>query len=161
MGDDFKRGIQRLSNDPISEPPPGVLRNEVLQNLQGLLQIYSSSLTHFGLPMPTSWNTHISVDDLISQELQYDTSVEDNSYNSYQLSLNTCQKKGPRHNIKCPCIHNSKTIFPVRSWRHRENIYVQLFDIKSSKSRKNCNCSCLIWNCSNITSWRCNCSFTV
>ncbi|CAN1142589.1 ATP-dependent DNA helicase PIF4 [Linum perenne] len=71
MADDFKRRIQRLSNNPVSEPPPELLRDEVLQNLQGLLQNYSSSLSHFGLPLPTIWDTHLQTDDLISQQLQF------------------------------------------------------------------------------------------
>ncbi|CAN1831048.1 ATP-dependent DNA helicase PIF1 [Linum perenne] len=92
MADDFKRRIQRLSNNPVSEPPPELLRDEVLQNLQGLLQNYSSSLSHFGLPLPTIWDTHLQTDDLISQQLQYDASHEDNLYNSYRVSLNSCQQ---------------------------------------------------------------------
>ncbi|CAN1167447.1 ATP-dependent DNA helicase PIF1 [Linum perenne] len=92
MADDFKRSRQRLSNDPLLEPPPEILRNEVLQHLQELLQNYSSSLSHFGLPLPTVWNTHSNTDDLISQQLQYDTSNEANLYISYHAKLNSCQK---------------------------------------------------------------------
>ncbi|CAN1326879.1 hypothetical protein LINPERPRIM_LOCUS33974 [Linum perenne] len=91
MADDFKRRMQRLSNDPLEEPPTELLRNEVLQNLQTLLQNYSSSLSHFGLPMPTCWTPQPETDDLISQELQYDTTNEGMLYDTYKSSLNTCQ----------------------------------------------------------------------
>ncbi|CAN1831049.1 ATP-dependent DNA helicase PIF1 [Linum perenne] len=45
-----------------------------------------------GLPLPTIWDTHLQTDDLISQQLQYDASHEDNLYNSYRVSLNSCQQ---------------------------------------------------------------------
>ncbi|CAN1326876.1 ATP-dependent DNA helicase PIF1 [Linum perenne] len=77
--------------DPLEEPPTELLRNEVLQNLQTLLQNYSSSLSHFGLPMPTCWTPQPETDDLISQELQYDTTNEGMLYDTYKSSLNTCQ----------------------------------------------------------------------
>ncbi|CAN1162780.1 ATP-dependent DNA helicase PIF1 [Linum perenne] len=92
MADDFNHRMQNRSDDPYLEPSPVLLRNEVLQNLQALLQNYSSSLAHYGLPMPTHWTSQLATDDLISQQLQYDTSVEARLYNSYEVLLNTCQR---------------------------------------------------------------------
>ncbi|CAN1174081.1 ATP-dependent DNA helicase PIF1 [Linum perenne] len=91
MADDFRHRMQRLSNDPLEEPPTQLLRNEVLQSLQTLLQNYSSSLSHFGLPMPTCWTSQPGIEDLVSQQLQYDTVNEGRLYDNYRSSLNSCQ----------------------------------------------------------------------
>ncbi|CAN1257711.1 ATP-dependent DNA helicase PIF1 [Linum perenne] len=91
MADDFRHRMQRLSNDPLEEPPAQLLRNEVLQSLQTLLQNYSSSLSHFGLPMPTCWTSQPGIEDLVSQQLQYDTVNEGRLYDNYRSSFNSCQ----------------------------------------------------------------------
>ncbi|CAN1256874.1 ATP-dependent DNA helicase PIF1 [Linum perenne] len=88
-----------------------LLRNEVLQNLQALLQNYSSSLAHYGLPMPTHWTSQLATDDLISQQLQYDTSVEARLYNSYEVLLNTCQRTAHDAVVSALSSSNGKLFF--------------------------------------------------
>ncbi|CAN1242012.1 ATP-dependent DNA helicase PIF1 [Linum perenne] len=79
MADDFKRRLQRLTDNPVQDPLPANLRNEVLHSLQSLLQNYSSSLSHFNLPLPTC------------MQLQYDIAHEAESYTQTRASLNNCQ----------------------------------------------------------------------
>ncbi|CAN1746372.1 ATP-dependent DNA helicase PIF1 [Linum perenne] len=112
MADDFNHRMQNRSDDPYLEPSPVLLRNEVLQNLQALLQNYSSSLAHYGLPMPTHWTSQLATDDLISQQLQYDTSVEARLYNSYEVLLNTCQRTAHDAVVSALSSSNGKLFFP-------------------------------------------------
>ncbi|CAN0839973.1 ATP-dependent DNA helicase PIF1 [Linum grandiflorum] len=51
-----------------------------------------SSLEHFNLPLPRTFFADIPQDDLISQQLQYDTTREHLAYNSTLASLNHYQK---------------------------------------------------------------------
>ncbi|CAN1256871.1 ATP-dependent DNA helicase PIF1 [Linum perenne] len=111
MADDFNHRMQNRSDDPYLEPSPVLLRNEVLQNLQALLQNYSSSLAHYGLPMPTHWTSQLATDDLISQQLQYDTSVEARLYNSYEVLLNTCQRTAHDAVVSALSSSNGKLFF--------------------------------------------------
>ncbi|CAN1121376.1 Galactoside 2-alpha-L-fucosyltransferase [Linum perenne] len=111
MADDFNHRMQNRSDDPHLEPSPVLLRNEVLQNLQALLQNYSSSLAHYGLPMPTHWTSQLATDDLISQQLQYDTSVEARLYNSYEVLLNTCQRTAHDAVVSALSSSNGKLFF--------------------------------------------------
>ncbi|CAN1242017.1 ATP-dependent DNA helicase PIF1 [Linum perenne] len=91
MADDFKRRLQRLTDNPVQDPLPANLRNEVLHSLQSLLQNYSSSLSHFNLPLPTCMPEADQQDDLVSQQLQYDIAHEAESYTQTRASLNNCQ----------------------------------------------------------------------
>ncbi|CAN0839975.1 hypothetical protein LINGRAHAP2_LOCUS2707 [Linum grandiflorum] len=92
MADDFRYRLRNLSEEPALDPLPETLRNQVLQSLQSLLHNYSSSLEHFNLPLPRTFFADIPQDDLISQQLQYDTTREHLAYNSTLASLNHYQK---------------------------------------------------------------------
>ncbi|CAN1135599.1 ATP-dependent DNA helicase PIF1 [Linum perenne] len=92
MADDFNRRLQRLSDNPVQDPLPEMLRNQVLQGLQTLLQTYSSSLSQFNLPLPTSISPVNEVDDLISQQLNYNCNREGTEYQRLLASLNPFQR---------------------------------------------------------------------
>ncbi|CAN0874973.1 ATP-dependent DNA helicase PIF1 [Linum grandiflorum] len=77
---------------PIPAHLAETLRNKVLESLQNLLQNYSSSLQHFHLPHPTISPSNTSTDDLIAQQLQYDTVEENNTYINSYTCLNHHQK---------------------------------------------------------------------
>ncbi|CAN1746381.1 ATP-dependent DNA helicase PIF1 [Linum perenne] len=85
MADDFNHRMQNRSDDPYLEPSPVLLRNEVLQNLQALLQNYSSSLAHYGLPARL--------------------------YNSYEVLLNTCQRTAHDAVVSALSSSNGKLFF--------------------------------------------------
>ncbi|CAN0874982.1 ATP-dependent DNA helicase PIF1 [Linum grandiflorum] len=92
MADDFRRRLDKLTADPIPAHLAETLRNKVLESLQNLLQNYSSSLQHFHLPHPTISPSNTSTDDLIAQQLQYDTVEENNTYINSYTCLNHHQK---------------------------------------------------------------------
>ncbi|CAN1256870.1 ATP-dependent DNA helicase PIF1 [Linum perenne] len=69
------------------------------------------NLAHYGLPMPTHWTSQLATDDLISQQLQYDTSVEARLYNSYEVLLNTCQRTAHDAVVSALSSSNGKLFF--------------------------------------------------
>ncbi|CAN1756188.1 ATP-dependent DNA helicase PIF1 [Linum perenne] len=61
--------------------------------------------------MPTHWTSQLATDDLISQQLQYDTSVEARLYNSYEVLLNTCQRTAHDAVVSALSSSNGKLFF--------------------------------------------------
>ncbi|CAN1811765.1 ATP-dependent DNA helicase PIF1 [Linum perenne] len=92
MADDFKRRLQRLSDNPVQDPLPEMLRNQVLHGLQTLLHTYSSSLSQFNLPFPTNISSADQTDHLISQQLNYNCTQQRETYNQLHAYLNPCQR---------------------------------------------------------------------
>ncbi|CAN0898465.1 ATP-dependent DNA helicase PIF1 [Linum grandiflorum] len=93
MSDDFRHQLEQLSENPHPNPIPDTLRNKVLTALQTLLHNYSTTLSNFGLPSPTNLSTTNLANDLIAQELAYDCTRENTTYNLCRASLNEHQQK--------------------------------------------------------------------
>ncbi|CAN0900850.1 ATP-dependent DNA helicase PIF1 [Linum grandiflorum] len=106
MADDFKRRLERLNDQPINDDLSETLRNQVLQTLQTLLHNYSSTLAHFHLPQPTSQPNHNFSDDLVAQQLHYDSATERNSYQSSLAKLNHHQRLA--HDAVLSSLQNKK-----------------------------------------------------
>ncbi|CAN0904892.1 ATP-dependent DNA helicase PIF1 [Linum grandiflorum] len=92
MADDFRRRVDCITADAIPAHLSETLRNQVLESLQNLLHNYSSSLQHVHLPHPAVSPSAASTNDLIAQQLDYDTTHENNNYVSSYRSLNHHQK---------------------------------------------------------------------
>ncbi|CAN0912559.1 hypothetical protein LINGRAHAP2_LOCUS27427 [Linum grandiflorum] len=92
MSDDFRRRL-RIPDDLLLDSDLLALRTTVLLSLQSLLNTYSVTLAHFNLPLPTTHNLQPATDDLISEQLQFDTSIEYSQYMSSLATLNEAQKK--------------------------------------------------------------------
>ncbi|CAN1164943.1 ATP-dependent DNA helicase PIF1 [Linum perenne] len=79
MSEDFAYRQEQLTSAPLQQPSSPTLYNQVLHALNSILHTYSSSLGHFGLPMPTADQLHSSLNG--SQLTAYAAIIESVSKN--------------------------------------------------------------------------------
>ena len=72
MCDDILHKVRMLFNNPDCEIPENGLYNFVLYELEKLLNLNSSSLSHYNLPLPTGSLIEDSNNILLRKELNYD-----------------------------------------------------------------------------------------
>ncbi|CAN1825643.1 ATP-dependent DNA helicase pif1 [Linum perenne] len=91
MSEDFAYRQKQLTSTPLQQPSSPTLYNQVLLALNSILHTYSSSLGHFGLPMPTAGASSMQATNIITAHLNYDCAAEAAKSHQLNSSLNSSQ----------------------------------------------------------------------
>ncbi|CAN1164951.1 ATP-dependent DNA helicase PIF1 [Linum perenne] len=84
-------GQEQLTSAPLQQPSSPTLYNQVLHALNSILHTYSSSLGHFGLPMPTAGTSCMQATNIITAHLNYNCATEAAKSHQLHSSLNGSQ----------------------------------------------------------------------
>ncbi|CAN1135098.1 hypothetical protein LINPERPRIM_LOCUS15732 [Linum perenne] len=91
MSEDFAYREEQLTSAPLQQPSSPTLYNQVLHALNSILHTYSSSLGHFGLPMPTAGTSCMHATNIITAHLNYNCATEAAKSHQLHSSLNSSQ----------------------------------------------------------------------
>ncbi|CAN1812469.1 ATP-dependent DNA helicase PIF1 [Linum perenne] len=91
MSEDFAYRQEQLTSAPLQQPSSPTLYNQVLHALNSILHTYSSSLGHFGLPMPTAGTSCMQATNIITAHLNYNCATEAAKSHQLHSSLNGSQ----------------------------------------------------------------------
>ncbi|CAN1179601.1 ATP-dependent DNA helicase PIF1 [Linum perenne] len=91
MSEDFAYRQQQLTSAPLQQPSSPTLYNQVLHALNNILHTYSSSLGHFGLPMPTEGSSYMQATNIITTHLNYNCATKAAKSHQLHSSLNSSQ----------------------------------------------------------------------
>ncbi|CAN1135708.1 B3 domain-containing transcription factor VRN1 [Linum perenne] len=91
MSEDFAYRQEQLTSAPLQQPSSPTLYNQVLHALNNILHTYSSSLGHFGLPMPTAGTSCMQATNIITAHLNYNCATEAAKSHQLHSSLNSSQ----------------------------------------------------------------------
>ncbi|CAN1812463.1 ATP-dependent DNA helicase PIF1 [Linum perenne] len=92
MSEDFAYRQEQLTSAPLQQPSSPTLYNQVLHALNSILHTYSSSLGHFGLPMPTAAHLNYNCATEAAKSHQLHSSLNGSQLTAYAAIIESVSK---------------------------------------------------------------------